>query len=116
MAYRTFFDDQGVRWEVWAVRLQAAERRSGRDRRDRPMRDGVDPDLAGRRRGDRRQLHDHDRPRLKIAERFAAGWLAFESPTERRRLAPIPVGWDGATESELRVMCARAGAPRGRGE
>jgi hypothetical protein len=25
---------------------------------------------------------------------FANGWLCFESPAEKRRLAPIPSGWE----------------------
>lgn len=25
---------------------------------------------------------------------FANGWLCFESPAEKRRLAPIPAGWE----------------------
>ena len=25
---------------------------------------------------------------------FANGWLCFESPAEKRRLAPIPPGWE----------------------
>jgi hypothetical protein len=36
---------------------------------------------------------------------FANGWLCFESPTEKRRLAPIPPGWEfqeGMSLDELR--------------
>jgi hypothetical protein len=32
---------------------------------------------------------------------FRAGWLCFQSPTERRRLAPIPLGWQGWEERAL---------------
>lgn len=38
------------------------------------------------------------------------GWLTFMSPTEKRRLAPPPVGWDTATSAELEELCARAKA------
>ncbi len=32
------------------------------------------------------------------------GWLAFEGPDERRRLAPIPVGWGEAGVARLREL------------
>lgn len=38
------------------------------------------------------------------------GWLCFESETEKRRAAPIPQGWDGWTEAELRA-CLEAAEP-----
>jgi hypothetical protein len=39
---------------------------------------------------------------------FADGWLCFESPTEKRRLAPIPREWELCEGSLLEEMCARA--------
>ena len=38
---------------------------------------------------------------------FANGWLCFESMQEKRRLAPIPAGWE-LRESELEDLCRRA--------
>jgi hypothetical protein len=114
MAYRTFIDSDGTRWEVWAVRLQAVERRSGRERRANAhgRSESSHAPLTERRRGDRRQLHGHESPRLRVGERFAGGWLAFESPTERRRLAPIPADWLTASDRELGSLCERAIAIR----
>jgi hypothetical protein len=43
-----------------------------------------------------------------LAEGFAEGWLTFECDLEKRRLAPIPPGWDEATDERLRVMLAAA--------
>jgi hypothetical protein len=37
-----------------------------------------------------------------------AGWLSFESGTERRRLAPIPYGWETLTADKLAELCTRA--------
>lgn len=37
----------------------------------------------------------------RMPEAFLAGWLCFQSPTERRRLAPIPLDWTEWTEREL---------------
>jgi hypothetical protein len=30
----------------------------------------------------------------RVPESFRGGWLCFQSFTERRRLAPIPLGWE----------------------
>ena len=53
-----------------------------------------------------------------VAPELAGGWLCFErvpqagapgnAPTERRRLAPIPPGWDTLPDAELQVLLARA--------
>jgi hypothetical protein len=39
---------------------------------------------------------------------YAAGWLGFESATERRRLHPVPAGWDSAPEDALCAWLAAA--------
>ena len=36
------------------------------------------------------------------------GWLVFESDTERRRLSPIPEGWESGDNDALCYLCARA--------
>jgi hypothetical protein len=55
------------------------------------------------------------RGRVTIREHFRAGWLAFDSGVETRRLAPIPDAWEGMTDPELATLCERAeAAPRRR--
>ena len=39
---------------------------------------------------------------------FEGGWLGFECEAERRRLAPVPAGWEEASDVDLRAMLARA--------
>ncbi|HEX8672097.1 MAG TPA: hypothetical protein VF710_09420 [Longimicrobium sp.] len=39
---------------------------------------------------------------------FEGGWLGFECEAERRRLAPVPAGWEEASDDDLRSMLARA--------
>jgi hypothetical protein len=39
---------------------------------------------------------------------MVSGWLTFESEESRRRLVPIPAGWESATVSELREYCRLA--------
>jgi len=39
-----------------------------------------------------------------------SAWLAFQSATEKRRLAPVPAGWADASEAELLGLLHRATA------
>jgi len=38
-------------------------------------------------------------------ESYQAGWLTFESAGVRKRLVPIPVGWEEAAPERLELMC-----------
>jgi hypothetical protein len=44
------------------------------------------------------------RPSDRMPEAFRSGWLCFQSPTERRRLAPVPAGWERWDERALLIM------------
>ncbi|MGZ8375636.1 MAG: hypothetical protein ACXWZS_06545 [Gemmatirosa sp.] len=61
-----------------------------------------------RRAGGDRRLR-LSRSRAHVAAR-AEGWLAFQAGTVRRRLVPIPDGWEALSESELRALCQAAAA------
>jgi hypothetical protein len=37
-----------------------------------------------------------------------SGWLTFESAASRKRLAPIPRGWEEAPPDRLELMCRAA--------
>ncbi len=39
---------------------------------------------------------------------YANGWLCFESVTEKRRLAPIPEGWEFLDVPTLQQLCESA--------
>lgn len=99
MPHREFHDSQSVRWDVWEVVPEAAERRLGDERRHMP-----------RETLDRR----HDRqPRYRVGAQMVDGWLCFECDTEKRRLAPIPDSWAGLGDVELERLCGTAvRAPR----
>ena len=116
MAYRTFVDDIGVPWQVWEVRPQWADRRTGVDRRRRSLDDeNVDPPVFDHRRGpDRRKAENSGQRRVKLANGFSGGWLIFESGTERRRLSPIPPDWEHVPDDQLSALCSRATIPRAR--
>lgn len=114
MTFRNFTDASGVSWSVWDVRPQGADRRRGRERRSRGIDDpGVDPPVIDERTGsERRRREAEEAPRFGIGDILSEGWLAFESPAERRRLSPIPPRWEIASESELADLCSRASAAR----
>lgn len=84
---REFKDNSGVQWRVWDV--YPSER--GKD--GPTERELATAELKGR---------------FRSAE-LADGWLCFESPTERRRLAPIPTGWEFLDASALAELAGRAG-------
>lgn len=108
MGFRVFTDARGARWHAWEVRPAPRERRSGRDRRA-----GVPADpRAERRRGPERRVRDLGRP-TGVAAALAGGWLCFEPEARdgaavRRRLAPIPHGWEVCSEATLRGYLDRA--------
>jgi hypothetical protein len=38
-----------------------------------------------------------------VRPRYASGWLSFHRGVERRRLSPIPSGWEAAEDTQLRL-------------
>jgi len=38
---------------------------------------------------------------ISVASEYSDGWLCFESEGEKRRLAPVPNGWDEAGPDRL---------------
>lgn len=39
---------------------------------------------------------------------LGSGWLTFDGPTSRRRLSPIPEGWETASQRQLEQLWERA--------
>src|SRR5687768_6483162 len=106
MPSRMFIDSHGVEWTVWAVAPSWVERRTGRDRRgpttlERAVFDHLHPERRTRSR--RRGLSDSG-PRVKISEDLTGGWLAFEGGGQRKRLTPIPNGWEDLSDTELAAL------------
>ena len=50
------------------------------------------------------------RPRTgaNVRPALAAGWVSFESGETRRRLTPVPEGWDGGSDEDLRDLLGQA--------
>jgi hypothetical protein len=103
MPTRRFTDSARVSWDVWDVYPTNAERRLGPSDRRRVA------------RGPDRRQRPSAEPRVPVRPPLSQGWLAFESKHEKRRLAPIPEGWESADDAALERLCAEAkpvGKPR----
>jgi hypothetical protein len=87
MAQRKIQDGTGRWWDVWDTRPTIIDRRDGRDRRS-----------GAREAEDRRQLSE---ARVAVGPEYREGWLAFQSGSEWRRLAPIPPQWEQCSEEVL---------------
>ena len=98
---------------VWVVAPAWVDRRAEPDRRA-SLPGGKKPVPIERRKSTRRRGLADSGPRVKISPEMTGGWLAFESAGDRRRLAPIPKGWEEATEAELRMLWAQAKIVPGR--
>ena len=96
MAHREFIDGEGVYWQAWEVIPSTGERRTGGERRF-GTRDRVERRVTA-------QL------RVRMDDGLAHGWLVFESPTEKRRLHPIPEGWSTLSDEELSSLARSASA------
>lgn len=117
MAHRTFTDAAGVSWQVWDVRPSWtwAERRrtdrrhgavgsarDGRGQRDESSNGGVREE---RRVSDRRGAGTRQ---LVVRNGYEDGWLTFECAGQRRRLTPIPPGWEMLPDLTLGELCRRS--------
>ena len=99
MAHREFTDSTEVTWNVWDVYPALGDRRTPTGDRRRFMRETVD----------RRTTFNPAR----VSPEYEQGWLAFQSSTERRRLAPVPEGWETLDAQSLERLC-QAARPVGR--
>ena len=111
MTHRSFKDRQGKLWDVWQVHPSQAERRFSQRRHNKEEL----TDTAERRTGlDRRESETpHTRKsdpahRPLVAAEFAYGWLCFETFGEKRRLAPVPEGWERADDETIEQWCCVA--------
>ncbi len=89
MAHRVFQDLNGRIWQAWSVAPAEPERPADDD----------PPDAEPRRR---RTI------RVELGPQWSNGWLTFETPGEKRRLAPYPPGWSEFSDEVLAQLCAIA--------
>jgi hypothetical protein len=96
MPHCRFKDSRGVTWEVWDVKPSRAERRQEPSPGDAPY------------RGPERRRTSEPKPRVRLSGEYAEGWLAFESPAEKRRLVPVPEAWDRLDDAGLEALLDQA--------
>lgn len=105
MAQRVFRDQGGVEWVVVDVLPDVGNRRAGADRRS-----SVAPEVVVERRQENRRTRA--RPRVILGSDLERGWLYFQTDAQashgRRRLAPIPPGWESLPDTELATLLAQA--------
>jgi hypothetical protein len=96
---RVFRDTRGAEWRVLEVHPSYRDRRRGEDRRQTAAR--ATRQAAERRRGADRRVRPGGR--LLLGESFQSGWLCFLAGDggTRRRVAPIPPGWQGFSDHQL---------------
>ena len=68
----------------------------------------IDPPVLERRRIPDRRGGTIEGSRIRIPQGLSRGWLAFESEHDKRRFAPIPVGWEEMSDEALESLCVRA--------
>lgn len=108
MPCREFVDAYGEHWTAWSVTPLRVERRAVAERRDMHRPAGRALLGRGRERRTASSPADSKRPlRLAVLPAFLSGWLCFESDVEKRRLAPIPSGWQLMSDRGLAELCAR---------
>ncbi len=78
---RGFVDSMGIEWRVWEVV---------------PSRAAIET-----------SPRTQSRTSLS-ATPYANGWLCFESQSEKRRLAPIPTGWEFGNPGEMTMLLSQA--------
>ena len=86
MSVRDFSDSAGRQWRVWDVTPES--------------------------------IHPQTKAEDYLAECFQGGWLVFETPdgSAKRRLCPLPFGWEHRSDSDLEALMARAEVLRPRSE
>jgi hypothetical protein len=89
---REFTDVLGNQWTVWEVYPRLIERRLMRERRSLT-------------RGTAERRHEFV-GRATLPRQILGGWLAFQNDHERRRVMPVPDGWEALDDRELRALLA----------
>jgi hypothetical protein len=95
MAHRIFQDLNGRTWQAWAVAPVEPEPPT--------VVSAADPATSEPRRR---------RIRVELGPQWANGWLTFETPGEKRRLAPYPPGWSEFSDEVLAELCMMASTVR----
>lgn len=105
MSSREFTDRRGTIWRVREIVPQFAERRKGDRRASVAALWSARIPVVDRRTIERRRTSTI---RATVSRGYEQGWLTFESPDEKRRLAPVPAGWETFSPERLELLCRMA--------
>jgi hypothetical protein len=107
MGYRSFLDPTNRPWEVWLVMPTAAERRKEERRVASASSAAAYSGIERRTTASRRKSSF---PRGSVVQAgYENGWLCFQaSKGEKRRLVPVPQGWEAASDEQLWLWCSVA--------
>jgi hypothetical protein len=111
VTHRTFKDRQGKLWDVWQVHPSQAERRFSQRRQNQEELTDTAQRRSGLERRESEASHSQKSDpahRSLVAPEFAYGWLCFETFGEKRRLAPVPEGWERADDETIEQWCGVA--------
>ena len=92
MAHRVFQDLNGRTWQAWAV----------------PPVEPEPPTVAAVADSSDAEPRRRRTIRVDLGPQWSNGWLTFETPGEKRRLAPYPPGWSEFSDEVLAELCAMA--------
>lgn len=95
MALRDFIDRTGRAWQVWSTIPKPSPSGFSSTETGTPRAAGPGPTRAAA-------------PIPAFATGREHGWLTFASSEEKRRLSPIPGGWEEAPDDVLADYCERA--------
>lgn len=109
MAIREFTDEGGRGWQVWATVPESPREERIFEQSARLLADAQErePEKARGRRAGRATA-----PAGRFSPGREHGWLTFMSGEEKRRLSPVPEGWETAPEAELAAWLAKAEVAR----
>ncbi|HEU4564099.1 MAG TPA: hypothetical protein VFS05_05610 [Gemmatimonadaceae bacterium] len=101
MAIREFTDESGRRWQVWATIPESPREERIFEQSARLLAEARqrDPAAARGRRG---------APAGRFSPGREHGWLTFMAGDEKRRLSPVPEGWESASDAVLSRWLAEA--------
>ena len=111
--HRIFKDRGGKVWNVWQVHPSAAERRFSQRRvHDEDRTDSIERRSGRDRRESENPIPPEPKRHATVAAEFTYGWLCFETAGEKRRLAPVPEGWERRRRDDRAVVLrGEAGHP-----
>lgn len=101
---RSFIDGTGTEWIVWAVHPQRESARHVERRQLPDRRVSAAPEPVIERRAQAERRHSLEGASRSLRMHYPEGWLTFQAGTVRRRLSPIPSGWESRSEAELQAL------------